>query len=211
MKNQSQFEIIISQVNWIGGDNKENRLGLTSSYYNNLYNDFRLNQGNLQKEKTKIIIKDSSFRIPEDTKSPMILFATGTGVAPYIGFLQELEIRKSQGKDVNKAVLLFGSKNKNYDFIYEKEISDWDKENVIEKLYLAFSRDQENKFYIQNVFADNFEEMKDYLNNEKCFVYVCGGVSMGQSLHKELERNLGKDFMQNLEKEQRYIKEFWGK
>merc|ERR1712032_704806 len=215
MKKENEFEIIISQVNWTGGDNKENRMGLTSAYYNNLHNDFKLKtevaegDESINKQFTKIIIKDSFFRLPKETNSPILLFATGTGVAPYIGFMQELEIRKKLGENENNTVMFFGSKNKNYDFIYENEITNWNKEKIIENLFLAFSRDQEQKNYIQDVFVKNIDLVKN--NLEGCFIYVCGGVSMGNSLHNELENNLGKEFMQKLEKEKRYIKEFWGK
>lgn len=209
MKKKDQFEIIISQVNWIGGDSKENRLGLTSAYYNNINSEFKLkNSNDPQKIRTKVIIKDSNFRIPSNGKN-MILFSTGTGVAPYIGFLQELEIMKKEGKDINKTILLFGSKNKNYDFIYEKEILQWENEKIIEKLYTAFSRDQEQKNYIQNAFVQNYDEIKALLDD--CYIFVCGGVSMGNSLNKELENKLGKEFMHKMEKDGKYIKEFWGK
>jgi sulfite reductase alpha subunit-like flavoprotein len=208
MKKENEFEIIISQVNWTGGDNKENRIGLTSAYFDNLYKDFKLGSFT---ESTRIIIKESNFRLPEDSNKPILLFATGTGVAPYIGFLQELEIKKKLGQNINKTIMYFGSKNKNYDFIYEDYLNNCDKENIIDKLYLAFSRDQEEKMYIQNAFVNNFNDNKSYYENDDCYIYVCGGVSMGQSLHSDLEKNLGKEFMLKLEKEQRYIKEFWGK
>jgi sulfite reductase alpha subunit-like flavoprotein len=208
MKKENEFEIIISQVNWNGGDNNENRIGLTSSYFDNLYKDFKLGSFN---ESTRIIIKESNFRLPEDQSKPILLFATGTGIAPYIGFLQELEIKKKLGQSINKIIFYFGSKNKNYDFIYEDYLINCDKENIIDKLYLAFSRDQEEKMYIQNAFVNNFNDNKSYYDIENSYIYVCGGVSMGQSLNNELEKNLGKEFMLKLEKEQRYIKEFWGK
>lgn len=135
--------------------------------------------------------------------------ATGTGIAPYIGFLQEMEHRKNQNLEVNTIVMLFGSKNKSYDFIFEEEISKWKSQNLIESLYLAFSRDQEKKIYIQNVLNQNAECLKDVMS--KGIIYVCGGVSMGHEINLELERIFTKEGLKKKEAENQYIKEFWGK
>ena len=135
--------------------------------------------------------------------------STGTGIAPYIGFLQEMEYRKTQNQKVNPIVMLFGSKNKLYDFIYEDEISKWKTENLIESLYLAFSRDQEKKLYIQNILIQNSEILKDAMS--KGIIYVCGGVSMGHEVNLELEKIFTKEGLKRKESENEYIKEFWGK
>ncbi len=106
--------------------------------------------------------------------------------------------------------MLFGSKNKSYDFIYEEEILKWKSENLIENLYLAFSRDQEKKLYIQNVLSLNAANIIDALREG--IIYVCGGVSMGYEVNLELERIFAKDgLLKQKEAENKYIKEFWGK
>ena len=95
--------------------------------------------------KTKIIIRDSSFRMPINTDIPLVLLATGTGIAPYISFFQELQNRKKQNLPVNKTILFFGSKNRKYDFIFEEELTKYKEEGIIERIVTAFSRDQEKK------------------------------------------------------------------
>jgi sulfite reductase alpha subunit-like flavoprotein len=195
-------------VSW-KGPNNETRYGLASSYYQNLHNIYKLDSCFSRKYLTKIIIRDSSFRLPSSPDVPMILCATGTGIAPYIGFLQELEHKKKLGETFNKVFLYFGTKNKNFDFIFEEELTNWLNQGIIDKLFLAFSRDQEKKLYIQNLIKDSFEEIKD--KYEKGNIYVCGGVSMGHAVNIELENLLHKEFIQKLDIESRYIKEFWGK
>jgi sulfite reductase (NADPH) flavoprotein alpha-component len=69
------------------------------------------------------------------------MFSTGTGVAPFISFLQETEYRKNLQKDTNELILFFGSKNRDCDFIYEEEILSWKENGLLSGLYLAFSRD----------------------------------------------------------------------
>jgi sulfite reductase alpha subunit-like flavoprotein len=69
------------------------------------------------------------------------MFSTGTGVAPFISFLQETEYRKNLQKEINELILFFGSKNRESDFIYEEEILNWKEKEILSGLYLAFSRD----------------------------------------------------------------------
>ena len=69
------------------------------------------------------------------------MFSTGTGVAPFISFLQETQYRKNNHKETNELVLFFGSKNKEFDFIYETEILEWKDKGILNGLFLAFSRD----------------------------------------------------------------------
>jgi len=139
----------------------------------------------------------------------MILLATGTGIAPYISFLQEMEYRKKQNCKTNSITMFFGSKNRNYDFIYEKEILNWKSENLIKGLYLAFSRDQEKKYYIQKILEQNADVLRNLISEG--IIYVCGGVSMGHEVNLELEKIFSKEGMKKKENEKHYIKEFWGK
>ena len=147
--------------------------------------------------------------MPINTDIPLVLLATGTGIAPYISFFQELQNRKKQNLPVNKTILFFGSKNRKYDFIFEEELTKYKEEGIIERIVTAFSRDQEKKIYLQNLVSDNAEDLKKYAMNG--ILYLCGGVSMGLEVTNELEKILGKDEMKKLENESRFIKELWGK
>ena len=159
--------------------------------------------------KTKIIIRESTFKLPKDPETPLVLMATGTGIAPYIGFLQEMESRKNKNEKTNPLILMFGSKNKAYDFIYEEEIKNWENNKLIDSLYLAFSRDQEEKYYLQTVLFQNAQALKEHMT--KGIIYVCGGVSMGHEINLGLENIFTKEGLKKKERENEYIKEFWGK
>jgi len=197
-------------VNW-QGYSKETRYGLTSFYYQSLYQQNKLNKNLFEEKdfKTKIIIRESTFRLPKNPETPIVLMATGTGIAPYISFLQEMEYKKKQLNEItNKIILIFGSKNKKYDYIYEKDISKWKDECLIDTLYLAFSRDQEKKVYVQNIIQQNSESLKEIMRQGN--IYVCGGVSMGFEVNLELEKIFTKEELKEKENENAYIKEFWG-
>ena len=67
------------------------------------------------------------------------MISTGTGVAPFISFLQHYS---SHNQDINHLILFFGSKNRNSDFIYEQELNQFKDNKILQNLHLAFSRDQ---------------------------------------------------------------------
>jgi sulfite reductase alpha subunit-like flavoprotein len=69
------------------------------------------------------------------------MIATGTGIAPFISFFQEYYHRKSLNYDVNDLTLFFGSKNRDYDYIYEEELNKFQQHSILTNIYLAFSRD----------------------------------------------------------------------
>ncbi|MCK5905826.1 MAG: sulfite reductase subunit alpha, partial [Gammaproteobacteria bacterium] len=94
---------------------------------------------------------NTSFRVPEDDTLPIIMVGPGTGIAPFRAFLQERQYRKASGKNW----LLFGDRNKATDFIYQDEIEAMQTNGVLTRLDLAFSRDQEEKIYVQDKMREN--------------------------------------------------------
>lgn len=105
----------------------------------------------------------SGFSLPECVKSPLILIGIGTGVAPFIGFLQERELYKDKNsnKKLGEVWLFFGCRNPDLDFIYEKELNEFVEKRVLDKLFTAFSRVEKGDFkYIQvgnlELFFTNF-------------------------------------------------------
>lgn len=208
--NKNKMDIIISLLNWKGA-NGELRYGLTSNYYKEIFHNFKLGGVNVNKKfKTKIVIRESSFRLPKSLNAPMIMIATGTGIAPYISFCQEFDHKCKSEEIQNNCVLIFGSKNKQYDFIYEEEINSYMTKSIIKKLYTAFSRDNQQKYYVQDVILESKSELEYLLLHQESIVYICGGVSMGAEVVTALEKILSKEYVKKLESENRLIKELWG-
>lgn len=197
---KGKFEIIISLLEWKGVNN-QTKFGLTSNYYKNA-----LMEQNSKQINTRIIVRESNFKLPKNLNDPMMFICTGTGIAPFISFFQEFSHNSHNGE----LTLLFGSKNKNYDFIYEEEINLFLEKQIIKKLYTAFSRDQETKFYVQDVISKSNEHIDLILQNKNTTIYICGGVSMGSEVVSTLEKLYTKEFIKKLESENRLIKELWG-
>jgi sulfite reductase (NADPH) flavoprotein alpha-component len=136
----------------------------------------RLEEG----DKVAIQIKaNEGFRLP-DAEKDIIMIGAGTGIAPYRSFLQERE--QSEGKGRNW--LLFGDQHFETDFLYEEEWLKYRHNEVLNKIDVAFSRDQEEKIYVQHRLQQHADEVYDWLKNG-ANVYVCGDR---KKMAKDVER-----------------------
>jgi sulfite reductase (NADPH) flavoprotein alpha-component len=158
---------------------------------------------------------NTSFRVPEDDSLPIIMVGPGTGIAPFRAFLQEREFRKASGKNW----LLFGDRNKATDYIYQDEIEAMQERGILTRLDLAFSRDQEEKIYVQDKMSENGEEMFSWLEQGGAF-YVCGDANymakdVDKALHALIEQHGNKtaeqaiEYVDQLKKEKRYVRDVY--
>lgn len=158
---------------------------------------------------------NKSFRVPEDDSLPIIMVGPGTGIAPFRAFLQERHFRKASGKNW----LLFGDRNKATDYLYREEVEAMQESGLLTRLDLAFSRDQEEKIYVQDRMYENGEEMFSWLEQGGSF-YVCGDANymakdVDKALHNIIEEH-GKitteqatAYVNQLKKEKRYVRDVY--
>ncbi|KAA5539699.1 sulfite reductase subunit alpha [Roseiconus nitratireducens] len=114
----------------------------------------------------------AGFTVPANPETPMIMVGPGTGIAPFIAFLQERHESKAPGKNW----LFFGDQHEAFDFLYEQELLDHVKSGVLDRLDTAFSRDGETKVYVQDRMREHGAELFRWLQDGACF-YVCGDAS----------------------------------
>jgi sulfite reductase (NADPH) flavoprotein alpha-component len=127
------------------------------------------------------IDKNPAFKLPPNG-SKIIMVGAGTGIAPYRAFLQE---RESLGEKGN-TWLFFGDRHFHSDFLYQLEWQKLIKNDYLEKLDVAFSRDQEEKIYVQHKLKENQEEIFNWIENGAYF-YLCGDMkSMAKDVNKTL-------------------------
>uniref|UniRef100_A0A673N232 NADPH--hemoprotein reductase n=1 Tax=Sinocyclocheilus rhinocerous TaxID=307959 RepID=A0A673N232_9TELE len=100
---------------------------------------------NGHKATVPMYIRKSQFRLPFKSTNPVIMVGPGTGIAPFMGFVQERGWLKEQGKEVGETVLYYGCRHKNEDFLYQEELEEFEKTGVLTALNVAFSRDQAEK------------------------------------------------------------------
>lgn len=137
----------------------------------------------------RIFIKDSLFHIPET--SPILMIGPGTGVAPFIAYSQEREEWQAQGKTLPESTLIFGCRKSDSDYIYKSDMAKWKESGVITHLYEAFSREQENKVYVQDILAQQKDTILKQLQEDNLHVFMCGAMNMGKNVQKLIEDWLG--------------------
>lgn len=115
---------------------------------------------------------NKSFRVPADDTVPMIMVGPGTGIAPFRAFLEERKAREAKGENW----LFFGDQHRSSDFIYEDQISELLEEGTLDRLDLAFSRDQEEKVYVQTRMKENSKTLFEWLE-QGAYFYVCGDAT----------------------------------
>ena len=126
------------------------------------------------------------FRLPADPNRSVIMIGPGTGVAPFRGFLQEREAVGAAGKNW----LFFGHRNFTHDFLYQLEVQDWLKDGVLNRLDVAFSRDQPAKRYVQDTMWEQRSDLAGWLRDGAA-LYVCGDMNaMAKDVHAMLLRIL---------------------
>ena len=125
------------------------------------------------------VVPNEQFRVPKSATIPAIMIGAGTGVAPFRAFLQERSLQDQASKNW----LFFGEKRQQYDFFYREDWSNWLSRNVLSRLDLAFSRDREDKIYVQHKVKQESVTFFEWLQ-EGAHVYICGSVAMGHEVRQ---------------------------
>ena len=160
------------------------------------------------------------FLPPEDSTTPMVMVAAGTGLAPFRGFLQErAAIKHQQGREVGPSLLFFGCRDPQQDFIYRDELQQYARDGIT-KLECAFSRlEGQPKMYVQDSLEAHHEEVWSSIE-QGAVVYLCGDASrMAPAVEAAfvgLYRNEtgasegeGKAWMKQLKDSNRYVADVW--
>ncbi len=139
----------------------------------------RLEEG----QPVKVFIEpNKNFRLPDNPDTPVIMVGPGTGIAPFRAFMQERAERDANGKNW----LFFGNPNFTQDFLYQTEWQRFVKDGVVDKISLAFSRDQKDKIYVQHRILEQGAELYQWLEDGAHF-YVCGDAThMAKDVHDAL-------------------------
>ncbi|KLU04265.1 Assimilatory nitrate reductase large subunit [Rhodopirellula islandica] len=155
------------------------------------------------------------FTVPEKDATPMIMVGPGTGIAPFVAFIQERAARKASGDNW----LFFGDQHEAYDFLYESELTEHVHSGVLSRLDTAFSRDGDTKVYVQDKMRENAAELWAWLNRGAHF-YVCGDATrMAADVDRALlqiitqeggmSEDEGKAYLKTMTSEKRYVRDVY--
>ena len=134
-------------------------------------------------DKAAVHIKPNvHFKLPASADSKIIMIGAGTGVAPFRSFLFE---REAQGISGN-SWLFFGEQRFRTDFLYQTEWQQFLANGTLERMSVAFSRDQARKVYVQHRLLEEAAEVYQWLQ-EGAYLYVCGDMNgMAKDVHNAL-------------------------
>ena len=129
----------------------------------------------------------ANFRLPDDPLKPIIMIGPGTGIAPFRGFLQERALLKDRGKTLGPALLFFGCRHPDQDFLYREDLERWSADGIAD-LHVAFSRKEKTKTYVQDLIREKREQVWPLLE-AGAHIYVCGdGGRMEPDVRRALAR-----------------------
>jgi cytochrome P450/NADPH-cytochrome P450 reductase len=114
----------------------------------------------------------AGFRLPDDASVPIIMIGPGTGLAPFRGFLQERAAHKAKGAKLGPAMLFFGCRHPDQDFLYADELKGFAADGVSE-LHTAFSRSDGPKTYVQSLVAAQKDKVWSLIE-QGAIIFVCG-------------------------------------
>jgi cytochrome P450/NADPH-cytochrome P450 reductase len=160
----------------------------------------------------------AGFRLPDDPSVPIIMIGPGTGLAPFRGFLQERADRKAKGASLGQAMLFFGCRNPEQDYLYADELKAFAADGVTE-LHTAFSRADGPKTYVQHQVAAQKDQVWSLIE-KGAIVYVCGdGGKMEPdvkaalvSIYRErtgVDADAGLRWIDDLGARNRYVLDVW--
>lgn len=147
--------------------------------------------------------RNPNFKFPKDGDTPVIMIGPGTGIAPFRAHMQEREEYGYKGN----TWLFFGDQHFTTDFLYQTEWQEWLKDGVLEKMNVAFSRDTDQKVYVQHRIAEHSKEFNEWLE-KGASIYICGDEkNMAKDIHQAIRNVLVKE--QNLTEEdaESYLKQ----
>jgi len=157
---EDEVHITVSRVRYKTKDRE--RFGACSS--------FLADRLQIEDEVLIYINKNPNFRLPQNG-NPIIMVGAGTGIAPYRSFLQHREANGQKGK----SWLFFGERTFYSDFLYQTEWQKYLKKGHLERVDLAFSRDQNEKVYVQHKLLEQQKDVFQWLEGGANF-YLCGDL-----------------------------------
>jgi sulfite reductase (NADPH) flavoprotein alpha-component len=167
-----KLSLTVDCVRYVVG--KRKRIGLASTFLAE-----RVEAG----DKVAVYVqKAHSFALPGDPKVPIIMIGPGTGIAPFRAFLLDRRATGATGRNW----LFFGHQRSDYDFFYSDELNAMKTAGLLTRLSLAWSRDGDKKFYVQDRMREVGRELWTWLA-EGAHIYVCGDA---KRMAKDVERAL---------------------
>ncbi|MFJ6783240.1 molybdopterin-dependent oxidoreductase [Streptomyces yangpuensis] len=200
-----EVRLTVSVVRYVNDADRE-RKGVCSTYLADCADD-----GPVQ----VFVQRSPHFRPPADSTTPMIMVGPGTGVAPFIGFLEDRRAKGHTGPNW----LFFGEQREATDFYHRRELEAFLSSGHLDRLDVAFSRDQRNKIYVQDRMREHGPRLWRWLQDGAHF-YVCGDAGrmakdVDRALHEivathgSMDEESATAYVRRLAGEKRYVRDVY--
>ena len=168
------------------------------------------------RQKAGVFVHPSpGFRLPAKADTPVVMVGPGTGIAPFRAFLEDRQAGGGRGKNW----LFFGDQRRDTDYLYQDEVINFQRNGVLTRIDLAFSRDQADKVYVQHRMQENGNELWKWLEGGAHF-YVCGdarrmALDVDRALHAVVAEHGGlsadaaKDYVKAMTQAKRYQRDVY--
>jgi len=166
------------------------------------------------------VVKEPSaaFRLPADLSRPIIMIGPGTGLAPFRAFIEERRVLKASGAALGPAMLFYGCRHPEQDFLYKEELTKAESDGVVD-LHVAFSRAGDERIYVQDLIRRERARVWR-LMEDGAVIFVCGdGARMEPDVkraltaiyaeEKDVDYDIAEAWMETMTKDDRYVLDVW--
>ena len=148
------------------------------------------------------------------------MVAAGSGIGPFLGFLEERKAKMEREDQSGPCWLFFGCRSQEYDFIYKDLLQEMLDAGVLTKLVVTFSREEGGPRYVQDAVVEHGAELVQLVVDEEARLYVCGDAKgMARGVQAKLEEILvaerghepdeSVELVKKLRQEKRYLEDVW--
>jgi sulfite reductase alpha subunit-like flavoprotein len=210
----SEIHVTLAVVKYISSIRRK-KYGLCSNFLANLEIKKDLPLPTLQ-----IWVTNGSVKFPSTPHVPLIMVGPGTGCAMFRSFIQENHWKQSEGQAICRAYFFFGCRHKESDYLYQIEWTKYVESGALSNLFVAFSRDQVKKNYVQHEIERHSDLIWKLINDEKAIFIISGNADkMPKDVRAVLlkiickqsnvEQKVAEKFISTMEQQNRYLTEVW--
>ncbi|KAJ1976554.1 NAPDH-dependent diflavin reductase [Dimargaris xerosporica] len=161
-----------------------------------------------------VTFKRGTMVLPKSSDSPLIMIGPGTGIAPMRAFIQERVFQEAQNN-----ILFFGCRHADKDYLYGQEWAQLEAQGML-KVFSAFSRDQDQKIYVQHRITEQGAYLWPLIASEGATIVVSGNANRMPEdvkdaflkviqVHGKMTAYDAHSYIRQMEKSRRYQEECW--
>ncbi|WFE67761.1 NADP oxidoreductase [Thiomicrospira sp. R3] len=125
---------------------------------------------------------NAHFKLPENPRTAIVMMAAGTGLAPFLGFMQQ----RVEQPSASRNIVYFGETHRQTRFLCQSSLESWQRQGAL-GLYTAFSRDQDTKVYVQDLLAKNLDWLELWQSGAN--LYICGDkLGLAQGIEQQIKQ-----------------------